>query len=90
MYNDSAAGMLHDPVSEKTPPKKVKSMTMTFHPHKVHVTHHHTHPAHPPESKEIPIHQGAGMDALHDHIESTVGQPNTGEPEADAGMEGMQ
>lgn len=84
-HEDSAAGMLHNPASEKAPPKKVKTMVMTFHHNKVHVTHHHTHAAHPPEAHEIPIHQGTGMDELHDHIEEHAGQPNTGEAEADAG-----
>lgn len=85
MYSDAAAGMLHDPAGERVPPKKVKSMTMTFHPHKVHVTHHHNHPAHQPEHHEIPIHQGQGLDQLHDHIEDHAGQPNEGEAEAEDG-----
>jgi hypothetical protein len=85
MYSDTAAGMMHDPASVKAPPKKVRSMTMHFHPKHVEVTHHHTHSAHPAESTTIPIHQGTGMDALHDHIEDHAGQPNDGEAECEDG-----
>lgn len=85
MHEEAMAGMAHEPGGMKLPPKRVKTMVTTFHPNKVHITHHHTHQAHPPETHEYPIHHGTGLDALHDHIEDHVGQPNDGEEAAEAG-----
>lgn len=49
------------------------------------IEHHHTHPEHHP----VEEHVAPTMDALHDHMEDTMGAPNLGEAEADAGQSGI-
>lgn len=96
--NAAGQGMLAEPASDKKPPKHVDTVIMKRRRptaekpyHHVEITHHHTHPAHPPEHHTVKIHgSGAstGLDQLHDHMEDHMGQPNPGEAEADAGPEG--
>jgi hypothetical protein len=48
------------------------------------VTHKHTHPMHPDEEHVV-----SNMEALHDHLEDHLGEPNDGEAEADMGQHGI-
>lgn len=48
------------------------------------ITHHHTNPEHPPER-----HTTKGDDEMAQHLMQTMGTPNSGEPEADAGQSGV-
>jgi hypothetical protein len=64
-------------------PKKVIDHIRVY-PHKdgSHtVQHHHTHPEH----HDVETHGLSNMDGLHAHMEDHIGQPNSGEAEADAG-----
>lgn len=60
-----------------------------FHAKKVkggwHV-HHHDEEDKPIKGAE---HVMPDMDAMHDHMESQFGEPNEGEPQADAGQHGV-
>lgn len=47
--------------------------------------HHHTHPEH----HKAETHISPDMDALHDHMEEHMGEPNPGEAEANAGQSGI-
>ncbi len=79
----------------KAPPKHVRTMIIQHsmgtksHPYQhVHITHHHSHSAHPATSHVVPVHGGAGaagLDELHDHMEEHMGQPNPGEQECEDG-----
>ena len=87
----ATTGLMHDPEA-KAPPKRVRTMIITHHPptkekpyHHMQVTHHHTHGAHPAESHEVRVHEGSGLDELHDHLEDHMGMPNDGEQECEDG-----
>lgn len=82
---------MHD-AGARAPAKKVRTMIAQHsmgtkqHPYEhLHITHHHAHAAHPAESKVIPIHQGTGLDEMHDHLEDAFGKPNDGEQECEDG-----
>jgi hypothetical protein len=87
----AVTGLMHDD-GAKVPPKRVKTMIITHHPptkehpyQHMHITHHHSHSAHPAETHIVPVHQGDGLDQLHDHLEEHMGQPNEGEQECEDG-----
>ena len=66
----------------KTPKKEHVATHITHHKDGSHTAvHKHSHPEHHPDE----THALSNMDALHDHLEQHVGQPNSGEAEAEAG-----
>ena len=66
----------------KTPKKEHVATHITHHKDGSHTAvHKHSHPEHHPDE----THALSNMDALHDHLEQHVGQPNSGEVEAEAG-----
>src|SRR5208337_1608356 len=66
----------------KKPAKVLDHIRIKSHKDGSHtVTHHHTHPEYHPAEE----HGLSNMDALHSHLEDHVGQPNSGEAEADSG-----
>jgi hypothetical protein len=79
--NESQFSMVPGRKSKK-PKKEIDHMHIKSHKDGSHtVTHHHTHPEHHPAEE----HALSNMDALHAHLEDHVGQPNSGEAEAEAG-----
>jgi hypothetical protein len=66
----------------KTPKKEHVATHITHHKDGSHTAvHKHSHPEHHPDE----THALSNMDALHAHLEDHVGQPNSGEAEAEAG-----
>jgi len=58
-----------------------------------HIIHHHdgshTMTQHHEDGRQMSAAK-ADLDDVHDHLEDTVGSPNPGEAEADAGQSGME
>jgi hypothetical protein len=79
---DSAVFNMVPGKKAKAPKKELSHIHIKSHKDGSHtVTHHHTHPEHHPAEE----HGLSNMDALHAHLEDHIGQPNSGEAEADAG-----
>ncbi len=67
---------------EEKPPKKIARIEHTKSHNGDHVfIHHHTHPEHHPDE----VHTKRGDDEMVEHMMEHAGDPNSGEPEADAG-----
>ena len=80
---DNAAQFSMVPGRKSKAPKKEHVAThITHHKDGSHTAvHKHSHPEHHPDE----THALSNMDALHAHLEDHVGQPNSGEAEAEAG-----
>lgn len=89
MSNDTMS-LVEGALAHKEPEKKVEhhaKKVQHMHIKRGHsggyiVTHKHHFPEiHPDEEHVVP-----DTDALHDHVEANMGEPNPGEAEADAGQ----
>jgi len=83
----AVTGLMHD-AGAKAPAKRVHTMVVTRKPTGHHVTHHHTHAAHPAESYmvEAPGGNPGNLDNLMDHMQEHMGDQNPGEQECEDGQ----
>ena len=71
---------------EEKPKKEIEHISIKKSANGGHIiTHHHTRPEH----HEPEDHTTKTDDELADHVMQTMGSPNPGEPEADAGQSGI-